>query len=137
VYVLKQVSDENQQQFNKHIQIHCKEFFQKGEQMSARTLQEIYEDRLMSVKRATNVPKQVIQEAEQEWDKATKEHEFQARSRQNTQQQQQEPAANHRNHQKQAGPASSNQEDQKACQRTSSTSDISIISVSANLVCYH
>ena len=79
MFVLKEVNQENKQKVNKLMQVNRKEFFEKGEEISMRTLQEIYEDRLMCVKRATKVPEQVVQEAEEDWNKALKDHENKAR----------------------------------------------------------
>jgi hypothetical protein len=78
IYVLKDVGQEQQQKFNKIIKIHCQEFLEKGEEISMRNLHEIYEDRLMSVKRANELPEQMVTEALEDWEKTSKQHEEQA-----------------------------------------------------------
>ena len=40
-----------------------------------RTLQEIYEDRLMTLKRSTNLPQEMVKEAEEDYTRAKKEQE--------------------------------------------------------------
>jgi hypothetical protein len=82
--VLKEVDQEHQQKFNKIIKIHGQEFFEKGAQISMRNLQEIFEDRLMSIKRANQLPEPMVTEALEDWEKTSKEHEEQARRQKET-----------------------------------------------------
>ena len=73
--MLKEVDEEVKNKFNKVIKIFGKKYLQKGEQISMRTLQEIYEDRLMTLKRSTNLPQEMVKEAEEDWARAKKEQE--------------------------------------------------------------
>ena len=129
MFVLKEVNQENKQKVNKLMQVNRKEFFEKGEEISMRTLQEIYEDRLMCVKRATKVPEQVVQEAEEDWNKAMKDHENKARGQKEQAVATATASSQPQTHQKQAGRAISNQGDPTACQRTSRTSGSGVLTV--------
>ena len=82
--MLKEVDEEKQAKFNKLIKIHGHKFLQKGEQISLRTLNEIYEDRLMAIKRASSLPEAMVKEAEAEWKKAQKELEDKATRQEGT-----------------------------------------------------
>ena len=73
MYVAKKVHQENQQKCNKLINIISKVFWQTCEQISMTNLQEIHEDRLMSVRRRTKFAEKLCQEAESDFDQATKE----------------------------------------------------------------
>ena len=71
----KEVDEEVKNKFNKVIKIFGKKYLQKGEQISMRTLQEIYEDRLMTLKRSNNLPQEMVKEAEEDYTRAKKEQE--------------------------------------------------------------
>ena len=71
MYVAKKVHQENQQKCNKLINIISKVFWQTCEQISLTELQEIYEDRLLSVRRRTKLAEKLCQEAQSDFHQAT------------------------------------------------------------------
>ena len=71
MYVAKKVHQENQQKCNKLINIISKMFLQTCEQISLTKLQEIHEDRFMSVRRRTKFAEKLCQEAQSDFDQAT------------------------------------------------------------------
>ena len=71
MYVAKKVNQENQQKCNKLINIHTKVFFQTCEQINLTNLQEIHEDRVMSVRRRTKFAEKLCQAATNDLDEVT------------------------------------------------------------------
>jgi hypothetical protein len=70
VYQLKEVSHEHQQKINKLVEANCTRYYQKGEQIFFREMESVMEDRLMSIKRASDLPKEFVDEAMNEYTQA-------------------------------------------------------------------
>jgi hypothetical protein len=78
VYELKNVSEQDQKLINKFNEARWTMYYQKGEQIHMRDLENIMEDRMMSVKRAIELPKEFVDEAMQQYTEAKQKHQNKA-----------------------------------------------------------
>jgi outer membrane translocation and assembly module TamA len=74
VYRLKDVSEEHQKLINKFNEANWTKYYEKGEQIHMRNLEDIMEDRMMSVKRATELPEEFVSLAMKEYSEAKEKH---------------------------------------------------------------
>jgi hypothetical protein len=78
VYELKDVSEKHQELINKFNEANWIKYYEKGEQIHMRNMEDIMEDRMMSVKRAIELPKEFVDEAMQQYTEAKQKHQNKA-----------------------------------------------------------
>jgi hypothetical protein len=74
VFELKDVSEDYQKLINKFNEARWTMYYQKGEQIHMRDLENIMEDRMMSVKRTIDLPEEFVNEAVKAYWQAKENH---------------------------------------------------------------